>query len=85
MWGLVSGWGERQEGGLRPHELYWSLVIYDGRVGLCSDLILPSPLHHTTHNVKQEQRLDDIQLNISISSIFTIQSAWKKVSSVQYF
>lgn len=36
-------------------------------MGLSSDLILPSPLHHTTYNnVKQKQGLEDPQLSISL-------------------
>ncbi len=57
-WGGV-GWG--LGAAVKPHELQRSLVIYDGRVGLCSDLILPSLLHRTTHNVKQERGLNDLR------------------------
>lgn len=73
-WSPDEGVGERGGVGwgmgvvVKPHELQQSLVIYDRRVGLCSDLILPSLLHRTTHNVKQQQGLDDPQLNISIYS-----------------
>lgn len=64
---------------VEPHELWRSLVIYDGRVGLRSDLILPSLLHRTAHNVKQD-------LHDPCSEIFQFILCWleNKHSAIGY-